>query len=271
MRAPRWRGVPSSLYGPARRRVTPGAAGRSASNHIALTFDDGPDPRSTPSFIDLLAHHRTSATFFLIGERAARHPDVVAALVEAGHEVAVHGWTHRCAALTRPDVLEAEVIRTRELLDSLGGRSQHEDGESTVRWYRPPYGIATLSSSAAAQRAGLTSLLWTAWGRDWTRAATPSTIVRTVQRTLRPGGTVLLHDTDAYSAAGSWRHTLAATDQLLDAWHARDLGVGPAREHRLPVPPRGDQVPARFHASSLVPGSEARSASPHAPRRADHT
>ena len=240
MTVPALRLVPSSLYGPARRRLTPRAAGRGPSSHIALTFDDGPDPCSTPAFVDLLARHEVTATFFLVGERAEQHPDIVRALLDAGHELAVHGWTHRCAAVLRPAELGADVKRTRQLLEG--------HGHIGTRWYRPPYGIATLSSTAAAARAGLTPLLWTAWGRDWARSATPDSIVRTVQRTLRPGGTVLLHDTDAYSAPGSWRRTLAATDELLDRWHEAGLEVGPARDHPIFDSWRPRRAPARVDA-----------------------
>lgn len=245
VKGPALRLVPSSLYGPARRLLTPRTAGLSTTNHVALTFDDGPDPRSTPAFIDLLARHGVTATFFLIGERADRHPDVVAALAGAGHELAVHGWTHRCVARLRPAVLRDDLLRTKQQLESLDPRS----AAGAVGWYRPPFGIATVSSTAAAAKAGLTPLLWSAWGRDWTRSATPTSIERTVQRTLRPGGTVLLHDSDAYSTPGSWRLTLAATDQLLDRWHAAGLEVGPVRDHGLgdgasrPRPTRSRSTP----------------------------
>jgi hypothetical protein len=88
-----------------------------------------------------------------------------------------------------------------------------------------------VGSNRVAVASGLRPVLWTAWGRDWSSYARPASIVRTVRRTLRPGGTVLLHDTDAYSAPGSWERTLAATDLLLDDWAARAIPVGPLAEH----------------------------------------
>lgn len=220
---PAW--TPAALYGPPRRWLTPVMAGRSRRSHIALTFDDGPDPVSTPLFVDLLAQFGIRATFFLIGERARAYPDTVRLLAERGHEIAVHGWTHRCVATLRSGRLTDEICRSGDLVAELSGRAP--------RWYRPPYGITTVGATRAARAAGLQPLLWTAWGRDWSRRAGTDSVVRTVGRTLTPGGTVLLHDTDAYSAAGSWRTTLAATEALLEGWSAEGLAVGPVSEHGL--------------------------------------
>jgi peptidoglycan/xylan/chitin deacetylase (PgdA/CDA1 family) len=221
-----WRQVvPGSLYGPARRILTPVRAGRSSTGHVALTFDDGPDPESTPHFLDLLAQHEVRGTFFMLGERAVRHPDVVRQIAAEGHEPAVHGWTHGCVARLSPGRLSRELASARSSLEDLAGQP--------VRWYRPPYGIATVASNQASVTANLQTVLWTSWGRDWTARATPASVVRSVLRTLRPGGTVLLHDTDAHSAPDSWRTTLEATGRLLDLWRDGGVTVGPLGEHGL--------------------------------------
>jgi peptidoglycan-N-acetylglucosamine deacetylase len=203
--------------------LMPRLSGRSNRHHIALSFDDGPDPASTPHFLDLLADHEVRATFFLLGAHAAREPGLVRDLADAGHEVAVHGWTHECLALVPPRRLTAELTRTREVLEDTTG--------AAVRWYRPPYGVLTAAGVWAARRAGLQTVLWSAWGVDWSAGATPSTIVHRVSRAVRPGGTVLLHDTDRTSAPDSWRRTLVATATLLDRWRADGIPVGPLHEH----------------------------------------
>jgi peptidoglycan/xylan/chitin deacetylase (PgdA/CDA1 family) len=208
---------------PLRRLLMPRLSGRSNRHHIALSFDDGPDPASTPHFLDLLADHEVRATFFLLGAHAAREPGLVRDLADAGHEVAVHGWTHECLALVPPRRLTAELTRTREVLEDTTGVA--------VRWYRPPYGVLTAAGVWAARRAGLQTVLWSAWGVDWSAGATPSTIVHRVSRAVRPGGTVLLHDTDRTSAPDSWRRTLVATATLLDRWRADGIPVGPLHEH----------------------------------------
>jgi peptidoglycan/xylan/chitin deacetylase (PgdA/CDA1 family) len=211
--------------GPARRRLAPRLSGIAPTRHVALTYDDGPDPASTPLFLDLLARHGRHATFFLLGEHVVRHPELVAEMADRGHELAVHGWDHTCVLAVPPGRLMAELEETVEILERLGGRRP--------RWYRPPYGVLSTPALVAARTAGLRAVLWSAWGRDWEARATPSRIVRTVGRTLAPGGTVLLHDTDRTSAPGSWRHTLAASEVLLEGWDRAGLPVGPLGEHAL--------------------------------------
>ncbi|HET7429886.1 MAG TPA: polysaccharide deacetylase family protein [Nocardioides sp.] len=219
----------ASLF-PLRRQLTPAwlsevLSGQAATDHVALTFDDGPDPVSTPRFLDLLATHGVRATFFLLGHHAAREPALVRRITEEGHELGVHGWTHRAVARIPRHRLATELAVTRDLLQGTSG--------AAVRWYRPPYGITTRASLEVAADLGLVPVLWTAWGRDWERRATPARVTRTLRRTLAPGGTILLHDTDRTSAPRSWQVTLAATEQLL----ARgDLRLGPLSEHGLLSP-----------------------------------
>lgn len=213
---------------PVRRALTPRLlparlSGISTTHHVALTFDDGPDPASTPAFLDLLASYDVRATFFLLGRYAGEEPGLVRRMVEAGHELGVHGWTHRSVVGLGPRRLVAELRATRRVVEQLSG--------GTVRWYRPPYGILTTHAFAAARAAGLSTVLWSDWGIDWRRGRTPAQVLSTVTRGLRPGGTVLLHDTDRTSAPGSWRTTLAATEHLLDLLTARDVPVGPLAEH----------------------------------------
>jgi peptidoglycan/xylan/chitin deacetylase (PgdA/CDA1 family) len=213
--------------GPARSALTPTIATHELSGvsdrlHVALTFDDGPDLDSTPRFLDLLDRLDVRATFFVLG-RHAGDKGLLREMTAAGHEMGVHGWDHLPVLLRSPRGLRADNVRTRELVEDATGRR--------VRWYRPPYGLATTVSWWAARGAGLRTVLWSAWGRDWERRATPSSIARLVSAQLLPGGTVLLHDSDRTSAPHSWRATLAATEALVPAWLANGLEVGPLAEH----------------------------------------
>jgi peptidoglycan/xylan/chitin deacetylase (PgdA/CDA1 family) len=208
---------------PLRHRLLPRLSGRSRRDHVALTYDDGPDPASTPAFLDLLDEHRVSATFFLLGAHVEANRGLVEEMTRRGHETAVHGWDHRCLAVKRPGALRDEIRRTVDLLESVTGRRP--------RWYRPPYGVLTTEGLLAARACGLRTVLWTAWGVDWTSTATAESVAHRVSAALRPGGTVLLHDTDRTSAPGSWRATLAASRLLLEDWAASGLDVGPLRRH----------------------------------------
>jgi len=210
-----------TAIGPVRRRLAPRLSGASGGTHVALTFDDGPDPSSTPAFLDLLARHGRRATFFVLGEQARGTPALLRRMVAEGHEVAVHGWRHRCTAATPPGSLSRELRLARDTVEHLTGRS--------VEWYRPPYGVMSTEALVACRSLGTAPVLWTAWGRDWERSATPDRIVSTVLRTLRPGGTILLHDTDLHGR-GDWRHALEATARLLTGPLAGS-DVGPLRDH----------------------------------------
>ncbi|MCO5970235.1 polysaccharide deacetylase family protein [Actinoallomurus soli] len=212
--------------GPLRRRLLPNLAGVGDPGHVALTFDDGPDPRSTPAFLAALREYEVTATFFLLGRMLVEAPDVGRELVDAGHEIAVHGWEHRCMLLRGPAATYDDLARAVETIVDVTG--------TLPRWYRPPYGVLSSSALRAARRLGLTPVLWTNWGRDWTRAATPASVLATVTRDLDGGATVLLHDSDCTSAPESWRNTLGALPPLLEEVREQGLAVGPLRDHALP-------------------------------------
>ncbi|WP_433618153.1 polysaccharide deacetylase family protein [Dactylosporangium sp. CA-139114] len=214
---------PLTAITPLRRAYMPRLAGIGRPGHVALTFDDGPDRRSTPHILRILDEHDVRATFFLLGSMLAEDPQLGRELVDAGHEVAVHGWHHRLLLRRGPAATELDITRARLLIANVTGR--------TPRWYRPPYGVFTLAALRACRRLALTPVLWTAWGRDWEAGATPDSIVRTVTRRLSGGGTVLLHDTDVTSAPGSWQRTAAALPALLGWARERGLSVGPLAEH----------------------------------------
>jgi peptidoglycan/xylan/chitin deacetylase (PgdA/CDA1 family) len=215
--------APSLLsVGPVRRALTPRfvpaeLSGLSHRRHVALTFDDGPDSVSTPRFLSTLERLDVRATFFVLGHHLEDR-GLLREMVARGHEIGVHGWDHRPVALHRPTALRDGIVRTRDLVTDASG--------ARVRWYRPPYGLLTPTSFWAADNAGLRTILWSAWGRDWERGATAASVTSLVQAQLRPGGTVLLHDSDRTSAPGSWRSTLVATERLVRLWRSTGLQVG---------------------------------------------
>ncbi|MEV7773773.1 polysaccharide deacetylase family protein [Kitasatospora sp. NPDC086791] len=212
---------------PLRRTLFRRTAGHgTAPGHVALTFDDGPDPGSTPYVLDALDELGARATFFLLGSMLERAPALGHELVRRGHEVAVHGWHHR------PQWYPAPARDLRELRRATGAVT--ELCGARPLWYRPPYGVLTAGPALAARRLGLRSVLWTAWGRDWTADATGASVHATARPGLTGGATLLLHDSDCTSAPGSWRATLAALPLI--AAHCRDHGLtlGPLRDHAVP-------------------------------------
>lgn len=215
--------------GPVRRAAFPGLSGQGDPRHVALTFDDGPDPAATPRFLEVLAGRGIRATFFLLGQMAVRAPGLVADLAAAGHEIGVHGWEHRYLTLRGPRATLDDMRRAFDLIGAAAGTSP--------RLFRPPYGVLTGGALAAARRLGLTPVLWGAWGREWTPGSTPESAGATLAAGLHGGVTILLHDSDCTSPPGSWRAALGALPQLLDDCAGRGLAVGPLREHGWPRHP----------------------------------
>ncbi len=213
--------APAALFVP--RLRTPRLAGQGDPGHVALTFDDGPNKESTPRFLRALEKLDVRATFFVLGRELAAAPELGREMVAAGHEIAVHGWDHRCFLRRSPKALHDELTRTVDLIALLTG--------TRPQWLRAPYGVFSASALVSARMLGLQPVLWSTWGFDWTSRATPRSVVRTVCRKLAGGGTILLHDSDVAAAPGAWRSALGAVPVLVAECRERGFAVGPLREH----------------------------------------
>ncbi len=206
-----------------RAAICPDLAGLGRDGHVALTFDDGPDPEGTPAVLDALHRLGWTATFFMLGKQVQRHPEVAAAVVSAGHEAAVHGFSHRNHLARGPVDVHRDVARAASVVAAATGMRPS--------WFRPPYGVLTVGSLTAARSAGLRPVLWTAWGRDW-EPRSPVQVASTINAQLSSGGTVLLHDSDCTArAAGSWRAAAQALPRLAELTDQLGCTVGPLRDH----------------------------------------
>lgn len=164
--------------------VSRGAAGQ---NRIALTFDDGPHPETTRHVLAELARAGHKATFFVVAGKAERHPDVVTEIREQGHEIALHGYEHaRFYSFWAPRRIERDLERAQDVLESICG----------VRpvLFRPPVGHVSHLTAAGARRAGVTIVAWSVRALDGVRSAKPERVLGRVERGLRDGAIVLLHD-----------------------------------------------------------------------------
>lgn len=187
----------------------PGADG------VALTFDDGPHPQGTPAMLEVLRERGATATFFLAGEQVDRHPSLAAEIVSAGHRVELHCYRHRNLLRLTPGEFLDDAERARATIEEASGQA--------VAIYRPPYGIFSATTLRAVRRRGWRPVLWSRWGRDWTRRATAESIARRASAGAKAGDIVLLHDADYYSARGSWVRTAAALPLILDELEADGL------------------------------------------------
>jgi peptidoglycan/xylan/chitin deacetylase (PgdA/CDA1 family) len=183
----------------------------------ALTFDDGPHPEGTPAVLAILERARVQATFFLVGEQVRRDRGLARAVADAGHVIGLHCDRHRNLLRLAPWQVREDIERARETIEAATGCSPV--------LYRPPYGILNASALRLARRLSWRTVLWSHWGRDWERRATPESIARLLTTGVDDGAVLLLHDADDYSAAGSWRRTAAALPRVLDTLAARGLAA----------------------------------------------
>ena len=186
----------------------PGVVRRVAGDAVALTFDDGPHPEGTAAVLAELERLGMTATFYVVSSQARRAPHVLRDIVAAGHELGLHGGRHVPHALVPPLILERGLARARVEIEALAGVE--------LRTLRAPFGAASLSTLRFSARTGMPLVGWSRWGRDWERGATPESIARRSAAGVRAGDILLLHDSDTYSAAGSWRRTVAALSQIAE-------------------------------------------------------
>ncbi len=212
-------------YGPLRRAFLPALSGQGNPRHVALTFDDGPDPRSTPQFLSALDRTGWRATFFMLGSMVDAAPKLAAEVAAAGHEIAVHGYCHRAHILHSPQWVRDDLARGHEAVAIATGREPY--------WHRPPFGAISTGTIGACRRLDLRIVLWTSWGRDWRADATPRSVVADLTRTGLGGATLLLHDSDCTSAIHAWRSTLGALKPLAELVADQQLTAGPLGEHGI--------------------------------------
>ncbi len=186
-----------------------------AGSGYALTFDDGPHAQGTPAVLEVLARERVTATFFLVGEQVRRNPALPREILDAGHAIALHCDRHRNLLRLSPGQVREDIARAEDTIAIATGLAP--------TLYRPPYGVLNASALALARRRGWRTLLWSHWGRDWERDASPESIAELVTRDAGEGSVLLLHDADDYSAPGSWRPTVAALPAVIEAMRSRGV------------------------------------------------
>ncbi len=150
---------------------------------VALTLDDGPDPATTPGLLDMLDRLDVRATFFLIGERAAAAPAVVADIAARGHEIGHHMWKDRASARLAPDELVAAMDRTLDALAPAG----------RPRWLRPGLGAPTERLVAEAEARGMRVVVGDVPPLD-THVPFPRLVAAYTARMAKPGGILTVHD-----------------------------------------------------------------------------
>ncbi|MDB5561213.1 MAG: glycosyltransferase [Hyphomicrobiales bacterium] len=212
---------------------------------VALTFDDGPDPQWTPKILDILREKKVLGTFFLIGSNAAAHPELVQQVVDAGHEIGNHTYTHPNIANVPQGVARLEINATQRLIEAITGRS--------IRLFRPPYLGDSEPASAAevapidlAQSMGYLTVGLKVDPNDWMRPPADQIVATVLSQVTDPdpdkrGHIVLLHD-----SGGDRSQTLLALPRIIDELRAKGFTLvtvselaGLTRDQVMPPVPAG--------------------------------
>src|SRR6266513_4728060 len=193
--------------------------------YIAMTFDDGPSATLTPKLLDLLATHHIKATFFVIGENVAEHPEIVARAAREGHEIANHSWSHPNFGKMSDEGVRHQLQQTDDAIKNATGKRP--------RLLRPPYGSITAREKRwIHDEFGYDIILWDVDPYDWKRPG-PAVVRSRILKETRPGSIVLSHDIHP--------GTIEAMPSTLDELEAKGfkfVNVSGLRDMATPVTPR---------------------------------
>jgi peptidoglycan/xylan/chitin deacetylase (PgdA/CDA1 family) len=200
----------SQLYG---RTLTHG----SDPSEMALTFDDGPNDPHTMHLLDVLAKHNAKATFFLIGRYVRQRPEIARAILAAGHEIGNHTHSH-------PNLVLVSARRLAQELSDCGKALEDALGKKATL-FRPPFGGRRRNVLRAAGGMGLSSVMWSVSGYDWSAksaAAIAEKVTRQVDARRKPQGEiVLLHDGGHLAFGADRGFTVEAARKLLERYAAK--------------------------------------------------
>jgi peptidoglycan/xylan/chitin deacetylase (PgdA/CDA1 family) len=174
---------------------------------VALTFDDGPDPVHTPAVLDLLKSHGIKATFFVIGEKAEQHPELIRRIAEEGHAIGGHTWSHLEIVGRTREMLASDLRRCREFFAKSGG------SDSVL--FRPPRGKVDPASIHRVCTLGYCLTHWTKTYSDYQQDGVEPLIARFRKNPPAARDIVLLHDHNA--------HTVAALAAMIPEWLASGM------------------------------------------------
>jgi peptidoglycan-N-acetylglucosamine deacetylase len=192
--------------------------------YIALTFDDGPDKKLTPRLLDLLAEHHIHVTFFVVGENAVEHPEILQRAVREGHEIGNHSWSHPNLAKMSDENVRSQIQRTQEAITSAIG--------SRPTLFRPPYGSVTAHQKRFIHdELGYEIILWEVDPLDWKNPG-PSVVTSRILKETHPGSIVLSHDIHAQTI-----QAMPATLAELEAKGFKFVTVSELLKLQTPIPP----------------------------------
>ena len=217
---------------------------------IALTFDDGPNATLTPKLLDLLAARHLKATFFVVGQNAADHPDILKRAVREGHEIANHSWSHPNLGKMSDEAVRRELQKTDDAITAAIGK------RPTLM--RPPYGsITTHQKKWIHDEFGYRVIIWDVDPLDWKRPG-PSVVTARILKETKAGSIVLAHDIHPPTIEAM----PATLDQLVKKGF-KSVTVTELLGMATPIPPKPTPSPSAPRAVAIP--SATPSASPSLP------
>ncbi|WP_437206185.1 polysaccharide deacetylase family protein [Planctomicrobium sp. SH664] len=159
-----------------------------AGRELSLTFDDGPHPVGTPLLLAALREFQAPATFFLLGERARRWPDLVRQILNEGHVLGNHSWAHLDCWKSTPQKIFREFSACQQLLEEMSGEP--------VRWLRPPFGHIKRPLFGWGTKKQVQTVLWDVIPPDYSPVHDVDRLQWICHRHLRNGSIICLHDND---------------------------------------------------------------------------
>lgn len=160
-------------------------------NHIAITFDDGPNPDFTPQVLALLNKFQAKATFFCIGKQIENHPELFKKILDEGHTIGNHTYTHNNNfGFFKTEKVQGELEKTNSIIREISGLNS--------KLYRPAFGVTNPRIRRAVQNLNLTSIGWNKRSLDTTHLSEKA-IFKRVTKNLKSGDVILLHDTNEKS------------------------------------------------------------------------
>ncbi len=183
--------------------------GFQSKKEIALTFDDGPNPKYTPKLLDILREHKVKASFFIMGRQAKLYPRIIRQIEDEGHTIGCHSYYHNHAWLMPPWATIMDMNETYRILTQIL--------EKSPSWYRPPWGTFNLLSIWAARRLNLDIAYWSIEAKDWAKDTTADYIYYRVVNEIEPGSIIVLHDNQGAPQAP--KRTLEALPRIIETLH----------------------------------------------------
>ncbi len=182
------------------------AGGVRGSKQIALTYDDGPNDPHTLKLLDVLAKHSVRATFFMIGRYVEQRPEIARAVAQAGHVIGNHTLTHPLLIFKSAAETRAQLVDCHQALQDAIGKP--------ANLFRPPFGGRRPATLRIARELGMQTVMWSVTGYDW-NAPPAAVIEKKVERQMRGGDVILLHDGGHRAMGADRAQTVMGTDNLI--------------------------------------------------------